>query len=203
MYKFSAFISLSFVAASVLQAAVVSQNTSMSSIAEVEAVASASDLVNQGQATFGSSTVTANRGGTGPDGANDGGFNDGAVSHKKFDNMTWFQKQFDGVITLNLDDSANTKGYNIATIHSICGWDGGKQAEQTLTVEYSGVGDEAFVKLGTFSNGDMGAYSKLSLSDDSKPHLAAGVDALRFSYAANTAQKVVVQEIDVIGAPAK
>ena len=166
------------------------------------AFSSDTDLANQGQATFASSTVSAN--------SSENGFNDGVTASSQ-DNITWFRAdvtptQFPGEIVVNLDVSSYTSGYNITSINSIAGYNiGGKQADQVMTVEYSVVGDASYTMLGTFSNetaDTQGQYSSISLADYLAGNLATGVDSLRFTYAdpaANT--RLVIQEIDVIGSP--
>ncbi|MBL7076228.1 MAG: hypothetical protein ISS31_02045 [Kiritimatiellae bacterium] len=118
--------------------------------------------------------------------------------------MTWFldgDGQFPATVTLNLDVTTNVDGYDITEINSIAGWEGGVQAHQVMTVEYSVAGDAGFTSLGTFINTNAVAteYSRISLTDTTG-YLAKGVDALKFTYAdpADT-DRMVLQEIDVIG----
>ncbi len=180
---------------------IVQSNTTYATVAGAAAVTSSNDLANVGQATFDSSTVTANQGG---DGAADDGFNDGVASND-FANMTWFldgNGHFPATVTLNLDVTTNTAGYNIMEINSIAGWNAAEQADQVMTVEYSGAGDAGFTSLGTFTNAaaSTGEYSRINLTEASAGYLATGVDALRFTYVkpAST-DRMVLQEVDVIG----
>ncbi len=171
-------------------------NTTYTDVSGAAAVTSSSDLANQGEATFSSSSVTANQGGETPEES----FNDG-VTAEDFANMTWFHNgngYLPGSVTLNLDVTTNTNGYEISEINSIAGWGSADQADQVMTVEYSVIGDAGFTSLGTFTNTDAGAgeYSRINLN--AAGYLATGVDALRFTYAA-TGLNLVLQEIDVIG----
>jgi len=184
---------------------IVQTNATYADITGAAAVTSATDLANQGQATFASSTVTANKSGETPEES----FNDG-VTAASFDNMTWFldgDGHFPATVTLNLDVSSNTAGYNITEINSIAGWAGGAiQAHQVMTVEYSVVGDAGYTTLGTYSNETSiaGEFSSISLTEVSAGYLATGVDALRFTYADPAgADRLVLQEIDVIGVAAE
>ena len=183
---------------------IVQSNATYTDLSGAAAAASATDLVNQGQATFSSSSVTANQKGETPEES----FNDGVVA-QDFANMTWFLDaagQLPATVTLNLDVSTNTHGYNISEINSIAGWHGGVQAHQVMTVEYSLMGSADWIQLGdaAFKNeaaGD-GEFSRLQLTGESAGFLAVGVDALRFTYAkpAGT-DRLVINEIDVIGVP--
>ena len=184
----------------------VQTNAVYADVTGAAAFTSATDLANQGQATFASSTVSANQ----DPGTPEGGFNDGVTESNK-GSMTWFRDdvtptQFPGEIVLNLDVSTNSAGYNITTINSIAGYNiGGLQADQVMTVEYSVVGDASYTTLGTYSNeaaDTLGQYSSISLAHYLNGNLLSGVDSLRFTYAnpaANT--RLVIQEIDVIGSP--
>ncbi|MBT3194451.1 MAG: hypothetical protein HN341_18040, partial [Verrucomicrobia bacterium] len=180
---------------------IVQSNTTYVTVAGAAAVTSSNDLANVGQATFASSTVTANQGG---DGAADNGFNDGIASNE-FANITWFldgNGHFPSIVTLNLDVTTNTAGYGISEINSIAGWNAGEQADQVMTVEYSVAGAAGFRSLGTFTNStaSTGEYSRINLTVDPAGYLARGVDALRFTYAKPAAtDRLVLQEIDVIG----
>ena len=185
---------------------IVQTDATYTDVLAAAAVTSSTDLANLGRATFASSTVTANDSGTGTDGADDIGFNDGMTA-EDFANMTWFldgSAQFPGTVTLNLDVTTNTDGYNITEINSIAGWNAGTQAHQVMTVEYSVTNDAEFTTLGTFTNtsAGVGEYSRIGLTEVSAGYLATGVDALRFTYAdpADT-DRMVLQEIDVIGVP--
>ena len=182
----------------------VQTNAVYADVTGAAAFTSATDLANQGQATFASSTVSANQ----DPGTPEGGFNDGVTESNK-GSMTWFRDdvtptQFPGEIVLNLDVSTNSAGYNITTINSIAGYNiGGLQADQVMTVEYSVVGDASYTTLGTYSNeaaDTQGQYSSISLTHYLNGNLLFGVDSLRFTYAnpaANT--RLALQEIDVIG----
>jgi sialate O-acetylesterase len=168
------------------------------------AFTSATDLANQGESTFASSTVSTNQNPAIPE----GGFNDG-VTANNYDAMTWFRddvtpSQFPGEVVLNFDVSTNTLGYNITEINSIAGYDiGGVQADQVMTVEYSVVGDAGYTTLGTYSNeaaDTQGQYSSISLTHYLNGNILAGIDSLRFTYAdPDDGTRLVLQEIDVIG----
>ena len=118
--------------------------------------------------------------------------------------MTFFFRaaQFDGVVTVNLDVTSNTKGYDISEIGSFAGWNTAEQADQIMTVEYSVVGYAGFTSLGTFSNvaPGSGQFGSIVLTEDTATYLAREVDALRFTYAEPGPARLVLQEIDVIGA---
>ncbi|HBM85961.1 MAG TPA: hypothetical protein DD423_04115, partial [Opitutae bacterium] len=188
---------------------IVQTNATYTDVSAAAAVTSATDLVNQGEATYAGFTVSDNRSG---DGAADDGSNDGATA-ETFESMTWFKAsdgQFPATVTFDLDVSVNIAGYNISEINSIAGWKSGTHADQEVTVEYSMVGDAEFVNLGTFANiaaGDA-EYSRIGLTNYWNGDLASGVDALRFTYADpegvdNGTDRMVLQEIDVIGVPAQ
>ena len=178
-----------------------------SDLASVQAATSAADLVDSSQATYASSTITANQGG---DTAATEDVNDG-VTATDLNNATWFRDdqtpaQFPAEVVLNLDVTTNTNGYNISEINSIAGWNNA-QHDQVMTVEYSIVGSADWVSIGQFTNiPSTASYSRIHLSSSPAGYLANSVDALRFTYAdpdlAATGHRIVLQEIDVIGAPA-
>ena len=188
------------------QARIVPTFDTYQDISEVAALVSDSDLANLGQATFSDSTVSANQR---PEKPKEVSFIDGAASGEDFQDITWFHDSkghLPATVTLNLDVTANTSGYDISEIASIAGWRAGEQADQILTVEYSVVGRDGWTQLGSaaFSYTAPGSeqYSRIVLSDDAADYLATGVDALRFSYAVS-GNHLLLQEIDVEGVPHK
>ena len=182
------------------QAAIVQTDTTYANVTDLNAQLSGTDLANVGQATFASHTVSTNASAneTPDEGALDG------VAAIDFNNMTFFFRaaQFDGVVTVNLDVTSNTKGYDISEIGSFAGWNTAEQADQIMTVEYSVVGYAGFTSLGTFSNvaPGSGQFGSIVLTEDTATYLAREVDALRFTYAEPGPARLVLQEIDVIGA---
>jgi hypothetical protein len=185
------------------QAAIVQTNATYATVELLDAQVSAVDLANVGQSTFDSSTVTASQGANVPE----AGFNDGMVSadFTNFDNVTWFHDRKDhlpATITLNLDVTVNTLGYDILEIVSFAGWVKADQADQIMTVEFSLVNDAGFTTLGTgafsYTTPGSGEFSSIRLSEDAVTYLATGVDVLRFTYAAS-GNNLLLQEIDVKG----
>ena len=183
---------------------IVQSNETYTDISGVAAAASAIDLVNQGQATLSSSSVTASRRPENPEQS----YNDG-IAALDFANMTWFLDRdghFPATVTLNLDVSTNTEGYNISEVNSLAGWSSGAQAHQVMTVEYSVVGSPDWIQLGDAAfiheAAGSGEFSRIQLSAESAGFLAVGVDALKLTYAKPAATaRMVLQEIDVFGVP--
>ena len=184
------------------QGGIVQSNTTYAAYADLPV--SNSDLVNYGQPTLDSYTVSAT---SDSDETPDRGFITGTAG-SNFSDITWFRgdngnDQLPGTITLNLDVSVNTAGYDISQIISYAGYIAGlEQGDQIMTVEYSVVGDAGFTTLGTYSYEELGVnqFGSISLSHDTDTYMLTGVDALRFTYAdPATADMLVLQEIDVLG----
>jgi hypothetical protein len=194
-----------------VQGSIIQSNTTYADGTIATLPVSNSDLINFGASTLDSFTVSAN---SNPDETPDRGAIDGAADNLS-PSYTWFSNHTGdtgldknpGVFTFNLDVSENTFGYDIARIDSFAGFRLRQLADQVMTVEYSLVGDAAFVILDTYSYLDPAGkeYSRISLADDTADYMLTGVDALRFSYAdplSNTYNEIMIQEIDVIGVAA-
>jgi hypothetical protein len=180
------------------QGAIVVTNTTYANYGDFSV--SSTDLVNFGQSTLDSYSHTgSDDNNDSPD--QDRGFINGAASNG-FGDMTWFRNaNLPATLTLNLDVSVNTLGYAITQIDSYAGFQAGaEQGDQIMTVEYSLVGNPGFTTLNTYTYTAPGVdeFGLISLTDDSG-YVLYGVDALRFTYAENAIDNMVLQEIDVLG----
>ena len=150
--------------------------------------ADATDLVNSGQATF--SSLDASGGwtyGGSPNNLNNGTTDEYIAAID--DGGNWSA-------TFTLDTSVNTLGYTLTSITSIAGWNDSR-ANQAISVDYSLVGSDDFVTLGTFSNGAAtgGDYTTKITLTDTTGAIVSGVDQVRITISITTNMK----EIDVAG----
>lgn len=160
------------------------------------------DLINSGQPTLSSSTVSTTHPSFPRGGITDGNYSN-TLSHN-----TYFAvgSHFPATATYNLDVSVNTSGYDITSIQSFMGWATVSQAQanQIYSVEISTVGSASYTTLATINyapfNGSGGAYeTQVSITEDATGILATGVDSIRFTFSAPAANGTVIREIDVIG----
>lgn len=179
------------------------------------ASASSTDLINSGQSTLASATISSSNAAFPGSGMHDGVYSNTAGQN------TFFQtgSHFPAIATFTLDTSVNTAGYDIANITSLMGWATVSQAHanQTYAIEVSTVGDAGYTALAVVSNKpfpdtDGSAYeSKVEVSHPSGL-LASGADAVRFTFldpvgpdgvtpGPGQFDGTVVREIDVIGTP--
>ncbi len=173
------------------------------------ASASSTDLINAGQPTLSSATVSATFGAVFPGtGINDGNYTN-TTTHNAF-----FQSgpQFPATATYSLNVSVNTLGYTLTSIKSFMGWQGFSsmaQGNQTYTIEYSVVGSALYSPLATVAyspfTGDGTNFDSMVTVTDTGGTLASGVDSIRFTFAdpgpSINNPGTVVREIDVIGSP--
>ncbi|MBL4890935.1 MAG: VPLPA-CTERM sorting domain-containing protein [Rhizobiaceae bacterium] len=182
--------------------------------------ASAIDLANQGQSTFGG-LVEAPFNTFDPAGVNDG------VGATNASNVAfWHASNQPNTITFALDTSVNTAGYDISSIQSISGWKDAtqSQANQHFELWASTISSIAFTLLGIFDFSpfpdnnqdqtqpgvvlsDVAGYSSVvKLTSDNGPFFAENVDAIQFKYlvASNGGSfpGIVLREIDINGRPA-
>lgn len=175
--------------------------------------ASSVDLAQNGAATLSSSTFSgATFFGTPADLGN-------AVLDNTSGNGVYLPATFSGgrlpnTLTITLDTSVNTLGYDITGITTYAGHNenGSALANQQYLLEYSLVGDASFTSLGVqthapFNNADTdaAAATQLILTDDTGT-IASGVDAIRLTFQdhgftnGNAAiDGTVYREVDVFG----
>ena len=177
---------------------------------------SSTDLAQSGSSTLLSSTVTV------PDNFNEPPTNLGNGDLSATNNGTrglFFSQSFNGgqlpsTLTITLDTSVNSQGYDINGITTYAGWDsnGSALANQQYLLEYSVVGDAGFISLGVqshapFDNSDPNAAGATELILTSPSGLiASGVDAVRltfqdhgFTNVSDDIDGTVYQEIDIFG----
>lgn len=158
---------------------------------------SATDLVNQGQATLASITSDyVQTGDWGTINALNNGQNFSTLSSATFGGAF--------TVTFALDLSANTFGYDITEINTYSYW-GDALTNQRFQVLYTQVGSSDFISLGTFTNTlAAGDHSKTSLTSSFGP-IAANVSQIRFVLDLNPSipsAGTVWSELDVIGTAA-
>jgi hypothetical protein len=150
-----------------------------------------------------SSTIAAQSGWTAANGSDYNELTDGAYG-SIFTGGTllidgaWDNPAGTATITYDLDLSGAALGYDITSIVSYAGWSSASLGQQTITVEYSVVGDAGFTSFGTGINaGAASSSTKVTFEDDTTPGIviASGVDSIRFSSGAWT----VFREYDAIG----
>jgi len=169
---------------------------------------SATDLINSGQATFSSIALTS---GTAMYGSavamlNDGNEGNGASANTG----PSFVPQDGSVVTVVLNTSANTVGYNITSIVSLTGEaDGSDRISQKYDVAYHVVGGGG---TWTTLSGDAGATVARSFTQLTGNQYQGemqvtisgmtltGVDQLRFTFHNNPSQ-AAYREIDISGTP--
>ncbi len=201
---------LAFIALSqtLLGDVIIANNQSTTALAYAGST-SASDLINSGQPTLASASVSPSNG-TFPG----SGINDGVYANSPFAANTFFDTGVNfpatAVYDLNLTSSPN--GYDITSIDSFMGWAtvARKQANQNFTVEVRTVGSAgyeplAYVNYTPFS-GSGGNYETRVTVTDSSGVLARGVDSIRFIFGdpgteGTIPQGTVIREIDVAGTP--
>ena len=177
---------------------------------------SSTDLAQSGSSTLLSSTVTV------PDNFNEPPTNLGNGDLSATNNGTrglFFSQSFNGgqlpsELTITLDTSVNSQGYDINGITTYAGWtsNGSALANQQYLLEYSVVGDAGFISLGVqshapFDNSDLNAAGATELILTSPSGLiASGVDAVRLTFqdhgfinVSDNIDGTVYQEIDIFG----
>jgi hypothetical protein len=174
-------------------------------------------LINAGQSTLSSATVSATSyifTGT--------AINDGNYSNTNADN-TFFAVAtgaFPATATYDLNVTVNVLGYDLTSIKSFMGWAtvSAAQANQTYTIEVSTVGSAFYTSLATvaykpFNDTDSPTdYETFVTVSDSVPGgvLATGVDSIRFTFTdpigvngvadgSGTVEGTLIREIDVFG----
>ena len=177
---------------------------------------SSTDLAQSGSSTLLSSTVTVR------DNFNEPPTNLGNGDLSATNNGTrglFFSQSFNGgqlpsELTITLDTSVNSQGYDINGITTYAGWtsNGSALANQQYLLEYSVVGDAGFISLGVqshapFDNSDPDAAGATELILTSPSGLiASGVDAVRLTFqdhgfinVTDNIDGTVYQEIDIFG----
>ncbi len=193
------------------------------SASETFFTANATDLVNNGQSTLGSVTgsdsmtyvgagglPTLNNGAIGIDsgfpGFNAAALNDIALAP---DGQTSFQ-----TITLTLDTTVNTFGYDIQAVQTIAAWQGAR-SEQSYQLFYNTVSDATYFSLGTVNTAvgpsPVGGSTRVSFFDSvlnvpTGLAIASGVKSLQIQYYPGYASfdpfvldSTAYREVDVIG----
>ncbi|MEX0776930.1 MAG: PEP-CTERM sorting domain-containing protein [Phycisphaeraceae bacterium] len=159
---------------------------------------SATDLIDQSQATFGSSSFT----GTDSFGTGVAGLNDGIMYVVNDGDTTGSLTPTEGSVAIfNLDTSTNIAGYDITSIVTYTALSAGVRVGQSYDLEYSVVGSAAFLALTSVSVADgTGQEVRVTISDTLALPLATGVDALRFTFHdVAPFNEQVYREFDVVG----
>lgn len=179
---------------------------------------SAVDLINTGQPSLATATVSATHGAFPGAGINDGTTSNGVPGGNTFFEVGGGHFSPVATATYDLDVSANTAGYDITSIVSFMGWAGMSsqaQGNQTYTVEVSAVGSPAYTALTAvsylpFPDVNSTNFDSKVIVTDTGGVLAAGVDSIRFTFTnpllsvANgpgTIEGTLVREMDVFGYP--
>lgn len=171
---------------------------------------SATDLINQGQSTFLSSSASAF---TALSGSNIGALNNGGVGTANNLPDTAFSSTNPFTVTFTLDTSVYTLGYDITEVQTIAGWQD-KRVNQHFTLRVSHVATPTtFVDLGTFTyrptTATSGNFSsRVTLTNtgggvlDNGTYSATGVKAVQFVVLVpgGTLEETVFREFDVVGA---
>jgi len=164
--------------------------------------ASATDLVNTGEATLSSAAISTTNFGS-------GGHNNGVAANTQTDSTYFANGNLPGTITYTLDTSVDTYGYDITQIRSIMGWNAASTtlANQDFDIEVSLVGSDSFANIHTvtytpFTTGDGNKSSMVTVTDNTGV-IASGVDQLRFTYRQTgtwgSSPGAVIRELDVEG----
>lgn len=176
------------------------------------------DLINIGQSTLSSATVSITQNAIAFPGS---GINNGGYSDNLTGDNTFFMaaiSNFPATATYILNTSVNTLGYDLTSISSYMGWAtvSAAQANQTYTIELSYVGSAAYTLFETVSykpfsdTNSPAAYESKVLLTDSGGVLATGVDGIRFTFknpigpdgvadGTGTTEGTLIREIDVFG----
>jgi hypothetical protein len=195
-------------------AAVVFANLSSTTVLAYSGQTSTTDLINAGQSTLSSATVSV----TNPSFPGTG-INNGNYSNTFADN-TFFQLpgSFPATATYDLNVTVNVLGYDLTSIKSFMGWAtvSAAQANQTYTIEVSTVGSASYTSLATvaykpFSDTDSPTdYETFVTVSDTGGVLATGVDSIRFTFTdpigvngvpdgSGAFEGTLIREIDVFG----
>lgn len=184
---------------------------------------STTDLINAGQSSFSSATVSSVLAGFPAAGLNDGTSVD-AGSGVAGGN-TFFQRPANfaqpgstAIATFDLNITVNTLGYDITSIQSFMGWSTVSMAQgnQTYTVAVSAVGSATYTDIATVAyipfadvNG-VNYDSHVVITENSTGKLATGVDSIRFTFldplssvtpGVGTIEGTLIRELDVFGFP--
>jgi len=185
-------------------------NATQSNASQTFFVASTTDLMNSNQSTFlsitGSDSMTFGGGAGGLPALNNG--QTGALNEIGQAALAPDQTGFTGTITLNLNISVNTFGYEILAVQSIAAWDA-IRSNQTYELFYATVSlPSNYISLGTVSTnlGFVGGATRVSFFDSAQTGIAiaSGVSSLRLNYsvadfANQVSESTAFREIDVIG----
>ncbi|MBN2578717.1 MAG: PEP-CTERM sorting domain-containing protein [Pirellulales bacterium] len=171
-----------------------------------------SDLIEAGQPTLLSSVLTS---GTEMFSSSVTKINDGVaygVDNNYYDTTTTLTPSNATVVTVTLDTTTNTLGYDIDTIVSLTGnglWNGFSRTSQKYDVSYSTVSDPS---TWVYLSGDAGATvdrladtaeeEQVIISSGSAAPIATGVKSLQFTFydkGASGYEQNEYREIDVVG----
>jgi hypothetical protein len=170
--------------------------------------ASASDLVNAGQASLASTPTTTRA----PNFGFPGLYN-GAAGTNTTDSTFYGAAALSSSVTFTLDTTANVNGYDIQSIRSLAGWTNANitQANQKYELLTRQVGSTKYTSHGVFENSppftastNTPSSSRITLTD-STGIIASNVDAVRFNLfypgflGNNNNPGTVYRELDVEG----
>jgi hypothetical protein len=200
-------------------AAVTFANSSSSTVLNYSGETSSTDLINAGQSTLSSATVSAVFDNAAPPFPATG-INNGNYSDTFADNTFFLREQgnFPATATYDLNVTVNLLGYDLTSIKSFMGWAtvSAAQANQTYTIEVSTVGSASYTSLATVSYKPFDdinsptAYETFVTVSDTGGVLATGVDSIRFTFTdpigvngvtpdTGTTEGTLIREIDVFG----
>lgn len=105
------------------------------------------------------------------------------------------------------DLTGSASGYDISSIAVYGGWNDNGRDQQQYSVSYSLIGDPAFITLANVDfnpvvGGSLQSATRVTLTEDTLPFLATGVDAIRFDFFTSVENGYTgYAEFDVIGGP--
>jgi hypothetical protein len=211
--KLSPSLSLLLLGGSIAEGSIiVTSQTSLGTALPYSALVSNDDLINAGQSSLLSASVSATAGGFPGSGINDGLYTNTSTNNAFFETPG----HFPATATFTLDTSSAPWGYDITSIDSFMGWVSGDRllANQIYSVEVSFHYTSLFSPLLTVSRPDplFGAVSDSNVEshvritqNNLSGILAAGVDQIRFTFSdpdplnLGGINGTIVREIDIQG----
>lgn len=165
---------------------------------------SSTDLINQGQPTFSSQTVTGFTPFTccAPGVSDTAALNDGSAGTASQSGGTAFDLDGTWTSTFNLNLATNTNGYDITGVNTFSGWPDTRTDQKYELLYSTAAAPATFISLGTFSFGPQaGGSAEISLTDTTGI-IATNVAAVRFNIedpGFNGSDQTVYRELDVLG----
>jgi len=162
------------------------------------------DLVNQGQSTFGTLTSDKTPDNSFPVTGLNNGYGGLSQSGTNGNNETFYNTPSWPVkITFNLNIGVNTAGYDITQVQTIAGWTN-NFSNQSFTLWVEAVGSSTFTQVGgtiTDLSWVSTDFSQKIVATDSSGTIATGIQAVQLYYSSASPSPLVIQEIDINGTP--